>query len=175
MQAQLSISQGECWAWKALCTFTCCYGRCKLKRIRLQKGWFVLYLLSPHLCEALDPLLQERHCKMEEISKAPQSWLGLKHLPGEQRLRRPWEVVKSHLGQLKNQIYKVLSNLILAGLSLRKVVNQVAFRVNFQPWLSCASVHHKELLFQSSNKNSGHWCVLCFWTKLKRNKGLGKI
>lgn len=167
MQAQLLSSQGESWAWKALCTFTCCCVRCKLKRIRLQKDWSVFFLLSPHLqcpalCPALESPLQERHCKVQEISKAPQRWKGLKHLPGEQRLRGPREAVKSRLGQLKSQMDEGLSNLILAGLSLRKTVTQVAFRVHFHPWLYCASVHHKELVFQSSNKNSSHWCVLRF-------------
>lgn len=87
---------------------------------------------SALLCPALDSPLQVRHCKVQEISKAPQRWLRLKHLPGEQRLRGPREAVKSHLGHLKNQMDEMLNNLILAGLSLRKVLNQMVFRVHFQ-------------------------------------------
>lgn len=39
--------------------------------------------------------------------------------------RGPREAVKSHLGQLKNQMDEVLSNLILTGLSLRKAEKKV--------------------------------------------------
>lgn len=167
MQAQLLSSQGESCAWRALGTFTWCSGRCKLERIRLQKGWSGFSPLSPHLCPALDSPLQERHCKVQEISKTPQRWLGLKHLPGEQRTQRsceisPWPVKKSNGWGAEQPDF--------SWPFFEKGSEKGAVRVHFQPRLSCASVHHEELLFQSSNKNSGHWCDSCFWTKLKKKK-----
>lgn len=65
---------------------------------------------------------------------------------------------------------EVLSNLILASVSLSKALDQVASRGYFQPWLSCDSVDQEELLFQRSNKNSGHWHILYFYTELNRKK-----
>lgn len=47
---------------------------------------------------------------------------------------------------------EVLSYMILAGLALRKALDQVASTGLFQPWLSHDSVHQEELLFQISNK-----------------------